>query len=107
MTTDAGGGALTAGLIKQLEQDVREREAKAQRIFAEFCGREGLVIATDPAAGTARVSAQWHVESGQEPGWMASYGLASDLIMASRATGEEVPTRAILEAVLLESGGQC
>ena len=32
MTTDAGGGALAAGLIEQLEKDAREREAKAHEI---------------------------------------------------------------------------
>ena len=47
-TTDVGGGALTAGLIEQLEQDAREREAKAREIFTRFCGGAGLVVTTAP-----------------------------------------------------------
>ncbi len=104
MTADAGGSALTAGVIEQLEQDARDREAQAQRIFAEFCAREGLAIASGPADATAKPSAQWHVETGQEPRWMATYGLASDLIVASRGTTDDVTARSTLEAVLIESG---
>src|SRR6266404_5645897 len=104
MTSDAGGGALTAGLLEQLEHDAREREAKAQRVFAEFCGREGLVIGADPAAAKTRASAQWHVETGQEPRWVATYGLTADLIVASRDTANDAAARSTLEAVLLEAG---
>jgi len=35
---------------------------------------------------------------------MATYGVASDLIVAPRATAEDVVARSILETVLLESG---
>ena len=35
---------------------------------------------------------------------MATYGVASDLIVAPRATGEDVVARSILETVLLETG---
>src|SRR5579862_830628 len=105
MTTDAGGGALAAGLIEQLEKDSREREAKAHEIFTRFCDGAGLAaISARAPAGTAAPSAQWHVETGEEPRWMAAYGVAADLIIAPRATGEEVIARATLEAVLLESG---
>ena len=105
MTTDVGGGALTAGLIEQLEQDSRERETKAQEIFARFCTSAGLAVTSAPTPPSgAAPSAEWHVETGEEPRWMATYGVASDLIVAPRATGEEVLARATLEAVLLESG---
>jgi nucleotide-binding universal stress UspA family protein len=105
MTADAGGGgALTPGMIEQLDQEVGEREAKAHRIFAEFCTREGLDIVTVPAAGTTMPSVQWHVETGQEPRWMASYGMTADLIVASRGASDDAAERSILEAVLLESG---
>ena len=39
-----GGGALAPQLIDQLEQEVRDREANAHRVFSEFCAREGLSI---------------------------------------------------------------
>ena len=105
MTADAGGGgALTSGMIEQLDQEVAEREAKAQRIFAEFRTREGLDVVTVPADGTDKPSAQWHVETGQEPRWMASYGMTADLIVASRGASDDAAERSILEAVLLETG---
>jgi len=105
MTTDAGGGALAAGLIEQLEKDSRERERKAREIFTRFCAGTGLaeIGAPTPASATAP-SAEWHVETGEEPRWMATYGVAADLFIAPRATGEEGLARATLEAVLLESG---
>ena len=106
MTTDAGGGALAAGLIEQLEKDSGERERKAHEIFARFCGEAGLAVIGMPApAGVAAPSAQWHVETGEEPRWMATYGVAADLIIAPRATGDETGVaRATLEAVLFDSG---
>jgi nucleotide-binding universal stress UspA family protein len=105
MTTDAGGGALAAGLIEQLEKDSQERERKAHEIFTRFCSGAGLAAISAPTrASAAAPSAEWHVETGEEPRWMATYGVAADLIIAPRATGEGVLARATLEAVLLESG---
>src|SRR4029077_14473595 len=106
MTTDAGGGALAAGLIDQLEQDSRERERKAQEIFTRFCAGAGLAVTGAPTPKRKKApSAEWHVETGEEPRWMATYGLAADLIIAPRATGDEAGgARAPLEAVLFDSG---
>ncbi len=110
MTTDAGSGALTAGLIDRMEQDARDREATAQEIFTRFCGGAGLAVASAPSPGgapngTGAPSAEWHVETGEEPRWMAAYGLAADLIVARRGTGEDdVLARSTLEAVLIETG---
>jgi nucleotide-binding universal stress UspA family protein len=105
MSTDAGGGALTGGFIEQLERDAREREAKARGTFTRFCASAGLVATTAPASDNAAMpSAEWHIETGAEPRWMATYGVAADLIVAPRATGEDVVARSILETVLLESG---
>ena len=103
MTTDAGSGALTAGLVQRLEQDARERETKAQEIFTQFCGGAGLALSGTPQGGEA-ASAEWHVESGEEARWMATYGVAADLIVARRGSGEDVAARSALEAVLLEAG---
>jgi nucleotide-binding universal stress UspA family protein len=99
-----GGGSVPPGLIEQLEQEVGEREARAHRIFSEFCAREGLTLASSPADGRTKPSAQWHVETGQEPRWMAAYGTTADLIVASRGSGDDFTSRSILEAVLLETG---
>jgi nucleotide-binding universal stress UspA family protein len=105
MATDAGGGALAAGLIEQLERDASEREAKAREIFTRFCAGAGLAVTSAPTPEKAAApSAEWHVETGEEPLWMAAYGVAADLIVVPRAIGEEALGRASLEAVLLESG---
>ena len=104
MSADGGGGALTPELIDQLEREIDEREAKARHMFDEFCTRESLAIAAAPMSGTTKPSAQWRVETGQEPRWMAAYGLTADLIVASRGASDDATARSILEAVLLESG---
>lgn len=99
-----GGGALSSGLIDELEQEVREREARARRIFSEFCACNDITITELPAEGRTKPSAQWHVETGQEPRWIAAYGMTADLIVASRGSGDDAALRSILEAVLLETG---
>jgi nucleotide-binding universal stress UspA family protein len=105
MTTDVGSGALTAGMIDRLEQDASEREAKARDIFARFCAGAGLTEANAPLAGGAAVpSAEWHVETGEEPRWMATYGIAADLVVAPRSGDDDAVARSVLEAVLLETG---
>jgi len=104
MSADGGGGALAPGLIEQLEQDVRMREAQARRMFAEFCARENLNIAAAPPVGAIKPSAQWHVETGQEPLWMTSYGIIADLIVAARGGSDDATARSMLEAALLHTG---
>lgn len=109
MTTDAGSGAMTARLIERLEQDSRERATKAQEIFTRFCGGAGLALRSAPSPdgspkGAGASSAEWHAETGEEPRWMAAYGVAADLIVARRGTGEDMLARSTLEAVLLETG---
>jgi nucleotide-binding universal stress UspA family protein len=103
MATDVGSGALTAGLIERLEADAQQREAEAKETFSRFCQGAGLAVATTPSAAAAP-SAEWHVETGEEANWMTRYGMTADLIVASRASGEEAAARTILEAVLLETG---
>jgi nucleotide-binding universal stress UspA family protein len=105
MASEAGSGGLTAGLMEQLEQDAANREARAKESFVRFCRDSGLAVTGDPSAGRGTApSAEWHVEIGEEPRWMASYGMAADLIVGSRATEEEALARSTLEAVLLETG---
>lgn len=108
MSTDAGSGALTAGLIDQLEQDARRREATAHENFTRFCGDAGLGVPGAPSAeAPGAPSAEWHVETGDEAGWMAAYGRTADLVVVSRAPGDEAAeagARSTLEAVLLETG---
>jgi hypothetical protein len=105
MAGDIGsGGAVTSGMIEQLEREVGEREARAHRAFTEFCAREGLTMASSPTEAAIRPSAEWHVEPGQEPRWMVAYSMSADLIVASRGSRDDAVLRSILEAVLLETG---
>ena len=105
MTTDAGTGALTAGLIDRLEQDAKEREARAQANFTRFCNDAGVAVLSAPVAGPpAAPSAQFHVETGEEPRWMTVYGAAADLIVAPRGDDDGAGERRILEAVLIGAG---
>jgi nucleotide-binding universal stress UspA family protein len=105
MTLDGGSGALTAGLVERIEQEARDREATARATFESFCRDAGVAVAAAPDAATgAAPSAQFHVEIGEESRWMVQYGVSADLIVAPRTRSEEIDDRAILEAVLLETG---
>src|SRR3954471_16917134 len=53
MATGAGSGAITAGLIEQLEADALQREARAREGFERFCATSGLTLSGTPAAGQA------------------------------------------------------
>jgi len=104
MSTEGAGGTLLQGIIDSLEHDADEGEAKARSIFAAFCAREGLASAT-AAVGDAKASAAFHVETGQETRWVATYGLTSDLGVATRGvSGNNAAARSTIEALLLETG---
>jgi len=104
MTSDPSGGVLLGGLIEQLDQDAREREAKAKRMFDEFCARESLAISETPTDQPRGPTAQWHVETGDETRWIAECGMAADLIVGRRGAEDEVAARLVLEAALLDTG---
>jgi nucleotide-binding universal stress UspA family protein len=110
LATGAGSGAIAAGLIDQLEADAQQREARARDNFEQFCRSAGLAVPGTPpaaadqaAAGAGALSAEWHVETGSEPEWVAAYGRTADLIVASRSPEPEI-ARPMLEAVLIDSG---
>jgi len=103
LATGSGSGAITAGLIEQLEADATQREERAKAGFEQFCADTGLTVPGAPAEQPAGPSAEWHVETGREPDWVAAYGRASDLVVASRSVDEALG-RSMLEAVLLETG---
>ena len=105
MATDAGAGAVTAGLVEQLEKDAAERERMARANFTRFCSGAGLAEMTAPVpGGGAGPSAAFHVETGEEPRWIAAYGTAADLIVVPRGDGEDAPSRSTMETALLETG---
>jgi nucleotide-binding universal stress UspA family protein len=104
MATDGGSGALTAGLMEQLENDARGREAKAREAFARFAKEAALPDAGAPPSGAAGVTAQFRAEIGEEPRLLARFGMTADLVVAARTPGEDAVGRTTLEAVLLETG---
>lgn len=100
-----GAGAMIEGLVEQLERDAAQREVAARDIFKKFCAREGVAVAAAPAEAGGGPSAAFHVEIGQEPRWLASYGMTADLIVAGRGIpGDDAMARIALEAMLLETG---
>ena len=103
MATGAGSGAITAGLIEQLDADMRQREARAKAGFERFCAEAGLTVPGAPGGRSDAVSAEFHIETGRESDWVAVYGRTSDLVVASRWDGAALG-RPVLEAVLLETG---
>lgn len=103
LANDGTGFSVTQDLIDQLEREAGDRQADAQRLFAQFCERESVPVVTS-AVKAAGPSAEWHVETGQEPRWMTRYGLVADLIVVSRGNAERGDARSTLEAVLLDTG---
>ena len=98
-------GVMTPGLIDQLEADAKAGEARAHDAFMRFCAGAGLAERAAPGGRSGRTpSVAWHVESGDEGRWMAAYGLAADLIVASRGAHDDPAARATLETLLLETG---
>ena len=103
MTADSAAGTMISGFIDRLEQDAAERAARAQKNFDAFCAREKMTVAASPEAAKGP-TAEWHVETGQEPRWFVTYGQAADLVVAPRGAPDDPAPRSLLETVLLESG---
>jgi nucleotide-binding universal stress UspA family protein len=103
MATGAGSGAITAGLIEQLEADARQREARARAGFERFRAEAGLGAPAASADRPNAPSAEFHVETGREADWVAVYGRTSDLVVAPR-WDDAALARSTLETVLLETG---
>jgi nucleotide-binding universal stress UspA family protein len=105
MSADGAGGTLLDGIIDGLTRDADQGEAKARSRFDEFCMREELPLVSTSEGASAKPSAQWHVETGQEARWMTTYGMTADLVVASRGiAGDNAVARSNLEALLLETG---
>jgi hypothetical protein len=105
MSTEGAGGTLLEGIISSLTRDADEGEAKARAAFTEACLRAGLPLVTAPGGTEAKPSAAFHVESGQETRWMATYGQTVDLAVAVRgAPKDDAAARSTLEALLLGTG---
>ena len=88
-SADMGGGVGYGEILTSLEQDAAGRQKKAELAFHDFCEREKLSISTDLT--TYLPSAEWRLEVGEEPAWLAEYGRTADLLVVGRAReGEPV-----------------
>jgi nucleotide-binding universal stress UspA family protein len=105
MSTEGTGGTLLEGIIERLSQEADAAETKARAGFTQFCKQAGVALASAPASDNTETTAQFHVETGREERWMVTYGLTSDLAVASRGVpGSDATARATLETLLLETG---
>jgi nucleotide-binding universal stress UspA family protein len=98
-----GGGAVGYyRILDALEYRVAERHRNAELAFGEFCDREQLLVSSDPSAGLP--SAEWSVEIGEEPAWLAKYGRAADLLVIGRAREGKTVAMDVLAAGLMQTG---
>ncbi len=101
-TADMGGGVGFDGLLELLEQDAAARQKKAELAFRDFCEREKLSVSSD--LSTYLPSAEWRMEVGDEPAWLAEHGRTADLLVVGRAREGEPVAMDILEACLMATG---
>lgn len=99
----SGGRILVESLAAQLGREVRDREARAKHMFEEFCRRERLTLAESPAT-PEHLTAQWHLEIGDEARSLAAHGMTADLIIAGRSTTKTLTMHSVLETALLDTG---
>lgn len=104
VSSEGASGMFLEKIIDNLERDADAEEARARRRFTTFCADAGVPIA-DPAANAGRLSAMFHVETGQESSWMCTYGRGADLVIAPRGVpNNDAVARATLEPLLFETG---
>jgi nucleotide-binding universal stress UspA family protein len=99
----SGGSVLVETLVEQLEREVQERETRAKRMFDELCTHERLRLVQAPTE-SQRLTAQWHLETGDEARSLAAHGMTADLIVAGRSTTNNLTMHSVLEAALLDTG---
>jgi nucleotide-binding universal stress UspA family protein len=103
MTAEGGAHANLSNVIARLEQQLDQREKRAEQDFRDFCQRERLQIVDTPTISPAP-SAQWHREIGAEAGCITEYGRAADLLILGRPPADDGVSPELLEAALLDSG---
>jgi nucleotide-binding universal stress UspA family protein len=101
-SADMGGGVGYGDILASLEQDAAGRQKRAELAFHDFCEGEKLSISTDLT--TYLPSAEWRLEVGDEPTWLAQYGRTADLLVVGRAREGEPVSMNTLEACLMATG---
>lgn len=97
-------GAMVDDILRVAEKEAADRAAKGRALFDEKCRAAGIeIVESAPAPG--KVTARWYEVTGREEELVARHGRVADLIVAARqAEGAEMPSTAVLEAALLETG---
>jgi nucleotide-binding universal stress UspA family protein len=101
-SADTGGGIGFGQILETLEQEVASRQKKAELAFRDFCEREHLLVSAELSAPLP--SAEWRIETGDEPTWLAAHGRAADLLVVGRAHDGEAVAMDVLEAALMTTG---
>jgi nucleotide-binding universal stress UspA family protein len=104
LTSDTAGTPLVGGLIEGLEEDFRAREEKAKRLFENFCSGEGITLLDASTTASKNLTAEWHVQTGDEARLISVFGMTADLIVAGRGAEDNAGARSVLEAALLDTG---
>ena len=99
---DMGGGAGYEDLLSTIEAQASDQQAKALDSVRAFCDREGVALGGEP--GADGVTAEWLIETGDEPTWLARHGRAADLLVLGRAREGEPVAMDVLEAALMDCG---
>ena len=101
-SADMGGGGGYTDLMTTVEQQAASQQDKAERAVRAFCAREQIAITANP--GAAAVTAEWRIEVGEEPEWLAHHGRVADLLVIGRSREQEPVAMPVLEAALMATG---
>lgn len=102
MSAGDGLGSGFDRIAEDMERDVAARRQRAEQMFRDFCARHAIPIGAEP--GAAKISAQFHVETGDEAQCLAEYGRTSDLIVLGREREGAPVAFDVLETALMTTG---
>lgn len=101
-TADMGGGVGYSEILETLERETASRQKAAELAFRDFCEKEQVPCSAEPAA--ALPSAEWRMETGDEPTYLAEHGRSADMLVIGRARNGDDVAMDVLEAALMGTG---
>jgi nucleotide-binding universal stress UspA family protein len=96
-------GSISSSLLADLENDDRERAARARRFCQNFCDREQIIV-TDKPPGPHGMSAAWREERGDEASEVMRHARFNDLLIVSPPRQEQGLDADTISTVLIGSG---
>jgi nucleotide-binding universal stress UspA family protein len=94
--------SLRQAVLEAATRSADERPHTVQKVFESFFHKHKIAI-TDNPTGAARVSAEWHEETGYSSDILVRRGRLSDLILLAHP-GDSLPAAQTFETALLETG---